>query len=146
MSWTWFWRSGWWTTKNVWQLQGDIYICSWHRALCWDEGRLNKWSSVNWTSTEVGTWPQSPWCLFLSLIPSCLPPCGKNNHESPLAFCRNTWPGFSVIPVCTWIDPKLTLGTAGCAWPCEFKYEMHYNVGLTGLLGKWVVLFSWISG
>jgi hypothetical protein len=126
MSWTWFWRSGWWTTKNVWQFQKGIFTSGlWHGAPCYHVVRLNKWSSMNWTSIELGVWPQRPFCLFLSSPSSCLPPCEQNNHKNPLTFCGNTWPGFPVIPVYTWINPKLTLMTAGYPWPCEFKYEMH---------------------
>lgn len=126
MSLTWFWRSGWWTTKNVWQLQNRVFTSgSWHRALCYDVVGLNKWSSVNWTSVELDVWPQRSICIILFSIPSCLPPCGQRRHKNPLAFCRNAWPGFPVIPVYTWINPKLTSGTAGYAWPCELKYEMH---------------------
>lgn len=126
MSCTWFWRSGWWTTKNVWQLQEGIFTSGeWRCVLCCDEVRLNKWNTGNWTLMQRGIWPQRPLCLLLSSIPSCLPPCGKNSHKNPPTFCRNTWPGFPLIPVYTWINPKLTLGTAVYSWPYKFKYKMH---------------------
>lgn len=120
-------------------------ICIWLMALCFlpwcNQG--DKWSSVNWGSIEFGIWPRRPLCFFLSSLFSCLSPCGQNNHKNSPVFCRKTWPGFHIIPVCTWINPKLTSGTAGYSWPSEFKYDLCWNIWLTRLVGKWVVLFNW---
>ena len=145
MSWTWFWRSGWWTTENVWQLPKGVFASgSWHCTLAvmksgWKVEHCERNLNRSWHLTSE---------VFLPFYPPSPPPptSGRNNHKSSLAFCRNAWPRFCVISVYTWINPKLTLGTAGYSWPCEFKYEMHWNIGFTRLLGNWVVLFSWISG